>query len=68
MTQDASKGFECYVHASFVGDYCEQDSDDKSTLYSRAGYMIFFMGCLITCVSKMQTKITLSTMEAEYVA
>ena len=59
---------ECYVDASFVGDYCEQRSDDKSTLYSRTGYVIYFMGCPITWVSKMQTEITLSTTEAEYVA
>ena len=46
MTPDASKGVECYVDASFVGDYCEQRSDDKSTLYSRTGYVIFFWAVL----------------------
>jgi hypothetical protein len=48
--------------------YCEQRSDDKSTLYSRTGYDIYFMGWPITWVSKMQTEVTLLTTEAEYAA
>ena len=35
---------------------------------SRTGYVLLFGGCPILWVSKLQTEIALSTMEAEYVA
>ena len=47
------------------------DSDyagDKSTRISVTGYILFFMGVPIIWKSKSQRSITLSSLEAEYVA
>ena len=39
-----------------------------SSVLSRTGYVITFSGCPIVWVSKMQTEISLSTTEAEYIS
>ena len=44
------------------------DADNAENLYSRSGYVIMFAGCPILWSSKLQSEITLSTTEAEYVA
>ena len=63
-----SKGVECFVDANFAGDYQSEFADKPETLLSRTGYVIRLWNCPIIAVSKMQTEITLSTTEAEYVA
>jgi ATP-dependent nuclease, subunit B len=68
LSPDPEKGIQCYVDASFAGDYCSELAEDPSTLYSRTGYAIMYCGCPILWVSKLQTEITLSTTESEYVA
>ena len=68
MKPDESKGIECFVDASFAGDWIKERSDDPLTVLSRTGYVIFYMGCPVIWISKMQTEITLSTTESEYVA
>jgi hypothetical protein len=59
---------DCYVDASFANEYEGTRSDDPSSVLSRTGYVIFYRGCPIIWVSKMQTEIALSTTEAEYIA
>ena len=61
-------GIKCYVDADFAGGYCESTKDDPISVYSRTGYVIFYFGCPVLWVSKMQSEISLSTVEAEYVA
>jgi hypothetical protein len=39
-----------------------------STAKSHSGYVINYAGCLITSTSKLQTIITLSSTEAEYIS
>jgi hypothetical protein len=56
------------VDAGFAGDYNKDRADDATTLLSQTGYTILLFGCPIIWVSKLQTEITLSTTEAEYVA
>ena len=61
-------GLECYVDADFAGGWNRNDADDASTVLSRTGYVIRYMGCPLLWVSKLQTEISLSTTEAEYIA
>ena len=59
---------DCYVDADFAGLWNVEQDQDPLCVKSRAGYLIMFMGCPLTWVSKLQTQIALSTMEAEYIA
>jgi hypothetical protein len=68
ISPDRSKGLECYVDASFCEGWSTEVSDDPTNCYSRTGYVIRLFGCPIIWVSKLQTEITLSTTESEYVA
>ena len=65
---DPSKGLECYVDADFAGGWSHADSEDAENVMSRTGYVIFYAGCPVYWVSKLQTEIALSTAEAEYIA
>ena len=68
MRPDKNTGIECYVDADFAGGYRKDLAHDPVSVLSRTGYVIFYMSCPIIWVSKMQTEITLSTTESEYVA
>ena len=68
LSPDQNRCIECYVDADFAGAYKFEESHNPTSLLSRTGYTIYFKGCPILWVSKMQTEITLSTTEAEYVA
>ena len=59
---------DCYVDADFAGLWNVEQDQDPLCVKSRTGYLIMFMGCPLTWVSKLQTQIALSTMEAEYIA
>ena len=65
---DPKKGLECYVDADFAGGWSSADSDDADNVMSRTGYVLFYAGCPIYWVSKLQTEIALSTAESEYIA
>ena len=62
------KWLDCYVDTDFAGMWDTADSDDPSSVKSRTGYVIAFTNCPVLWVSKLQTEIALSTMEAEYIA
>jgi hypothetical protein len=68
LRPDQSKGVQCYVDADFAGGYSKETSDDPVSVFSRTGYVIFYFGCPLIWVSKMQSEISLSTVEAEYIA
>ena len=63
------EGFECFVDADFSGNWDSKvASSDADTARSRTGYVVKFNGCPILWASKLQTEISLSSTEAEYVA
>lgn len=66
---DANKhiGIDCYPDADFAGLWHHEDSQDPHCVRSRTGYVICIANCPILWVSKLQSEISLSTMEAEYV-
>ena len=65
---DISKGVECYVDADFAGGWPQADADNADCVLSRTGFVVFYAGCPIFWASRLQTEITLSTAESEYVA
>ena len=65
---DKSKSVDCYVDASFAGEWNTAWSDEPSSVMSRTGYIILYANCPIIWGSKLQTEIALSTTESEYIA
>jgi hypothetical protein len=68
ITPDVSKGVQCFVDADFAGGYSTSTSEDPVSVFSRTGYVIFYFNCPVIWVSKLQSEISLSTVEAEYIA
>ena len=68
MTPDREKGIQCYVDADFAGSFFSETSEDPVSVFSRTGYVIYYFGCPLIWVSKLQAEISLSTVEAEYIA
>jgi hypothetical protein len=66
--KNRSNKIDCHVDADFAGLFGVEDGQDPISVKSQTGYVIFFSGVLLFWVSKLQTLIALSTMEAEYVA
>ena len=59
---------DCYVDADFAGNFAVEHPQNPESVKSRTGYIILYQGSPLLWVSKLQTQIALSTMEAEYVA
>jgi hypothetical protein len=59
---------DCYVDADFAGLYGYEDDQDPVSVKSRTGYVLTLANCPLLWASKLQTEITVSTMESEYVA
>ena len=59
---------DCYVNADFAGLRNSENDQDPIYMKSRTGFLIMFMRCPLTLISKLQTQIVLSTMESEYIA
>lgn len=57
---------ECFVDADFAGMWGHENPHDPACVKSRTGYVMCISGCPIHWVSKMQSDIAGSTMEAEY--
>jgi hypothetical protein len=57
-----------YVDADFAGGWGHEDPSDPACDKSRYGLIFEVMGCPIQWMSKLQTNIATSTMEAEYTA
>ena len=68
LSPNKEKGIQCYVDADFAGGYSTETSEDPVSVFSRTGYVIYYYGCPVTWVSKLQAEISLSTVEAEYIA
>ena len=67
-TIDINLGLVAYADSDFANGWNKLNLDDTSSLFSRIGYIIFFMGIPIVWYSKLQLRIILSLIEAEYVA
>jgi hypothetical protein len=65
---DKSWKVDCYVDPDFASLNKAEHDQDPVSAKSRTGYVITFCNVPILWVSKMQTQIALSTMEAEYIA
>jgi hypothetical protein len=59
---------DCYVDADYAGLWRYEDDQDPVSVKSRTGYILIFAGCPLLWVSKLQTEVALSTLEAEYIA
>ena len=57
---------DCYADADFADLWGQENDQDTVCVKSRTGYALLFDGCPLLWVSKLQTEIALSTMEAEY--
>jgi hypothetical protein len=68
MTPGDDHCVDCYVDSDFAGMFSVENSHDPVSVKSRTGYVILYRGSPLLWVSKLQTQIALSTMEAEYVA
>ena len=65
---DIKKGLELFVDADFAGNWKNADADHPENCLSRTGYVIRYNNCCILWKSQLQTEITLSSTESEYVA
>ena len=59
-------GLECYVDASFAGNYGVEPVTDPVSVKSRTGIIIFLAGCPLIWKSQLQSSIALSTFHSEY--
>jgi hypothetical protein len=65
---DKEMRLDCYVDADFAGLYNSEDRQDPVCVKSWTGYCLTLGTCPVLWVSKLQTEIALSTVEAEYIA
>jgi hypothetical protein len=65
---DSLRGIEVYVDADFAGGRDPGDLLNADNIYSRTGYVIQYAGCPIYWQRKLQTEISLSNAEVEYIA
>ena len=56
------------MDADFARLWRFKEDQDPVCVKSRIGYVLTFGNCLVLWVSKLQTEIALSTLEAEYIA
>ena len=69
LDPDRAKSLEVYADADFSGNWNKNTAEhDSSTAKSCTGYIILYAGCPIIWCSKLQTQVSLSTTEAEYVS
>ena len=59
---------DCYVDADFADLWKAEKEEDPVCVKLRTGYVLMLGGCPLTCTSRSQSEIALSTREAEYIA
>ncbi|KAL7523409.1 hypothetical protein ACHAXR_000164, partial [Thalassiosira sp. AJA248-18] len=59
---------ECHVDADFAGGWDSGDTSNPESVLSSTGFVISYAGCPIYWRSKLQSEITLSMTESEYIA
>lgn len=65
---DSNRGLECFVDADWAGSWTDDSSHDPLSAHSRTGFVIMYAGCPIVWKSTMQSLVSLSSTEAEYIA
>ena len=65
---DKIKSVDVYVDTSFTSDWNIYWSQDPSSVFSRTCYLITYAGCPISWQSKIQSEISLSRTESEYIS
>ena len=65
---DTSKGLECYVDEDLVEMWQQPEAKCAGNVMSRTVIFIMYADCPIFWHSSLQTKIVLSTAEAEYMS
>ena len=65
---DSGMVLDCYVDADFAGLWKSVSDQDPVCVKSRTGYVMTLGECPLIWASKLQTKIAMSTLEAEYIA
>ena len=69
LRPDTSKSLEVFADADFSGNWYKDTAQyDASTSKSRTGFIIMYAGCPVVWCSKLETQVTLSTIEAEYIS
>ena len=68
LCPNATHQVDCYVDADFAGNFAVENPTSPESVKSRTGYILLYRGSPLLWVSKLQTQLALSTMEAEYVA
>jgi hypothetical protein len=68
LTPSDDLKIDCYPDADFAGLWNRDNKNDPHCIRSQTGYVICLTNCPVLWISKLQTEIALSTMEAEYVA
>ena len=68
MKPDPEKGVKCYVNAQSLGEWNKYEGKDPGLFLFRMVYVIIYDNFLIIWVRRIQTEITLSTPEAEYIS
>ena len=66
--KEAGYQLDCFVDADYAGLWSFEHDQDPVSVKSRTGYVITLAGCPVHWVSKLQTCIANSTLEAEYIA
>ena len=59
---------DCFVDADFAGQWNVENPEDPLCVKSWTGYVLLVGNCPVHWVSKLQSEISVSTMEAEYIS
>ena len=59
---------DCFVDADFAGQWNVENPEDPLCVKSQMGYVLLVGNCPVQWVSKLQSEISGSTMEAEYIS
>jgi len=68
ITPSKKFNLDCYADADFAGLWSAELPNDPTCVKSRTGYVLMLGGVPVSWSSKLQSKIALSTTEAEYSA
>eukprot|EP00957_Ditylum_brightwellii_P056241 4263216-Ditylum_brightwellii.AAC.1 len=64
---DPYLGIQCYVDADFADGWNMADAENPENVMLQTGFTIMYAGCPVLWQSRLQTKVALSTAEAEYI-
>ena len=59
---------DCFVDADFAGQWNVENPEDPLCVKSWTGYVLLVRNCPVHWVSKLQSEISVSMMEAEYIS